>query len=398
LPLSGIHSRVAAPTKAASLAVRRLRLTDFRCYRECRIETDDRPVVLTGPNGAGKTNLLEALSFLAPGRGLRRAALVDVGRRTPVGGARPWAVAAVIARGTDAVEIGTGIAPAPATDPAGARRVVKIDGVETRTQDELGRHVVACWLTPEMDRLFQEGASVRRRFLDRMVYGFDAGHAARLADYERCMRERLRLLRDGDGSATQDAWLGALEGRTAELGVAIAAARREVAARLAAACAASFGPFPAARVQLDGTLEGWLATDPALAAEDRFRARLADCRRIDAEAGRPTVGPHRSDLAVYHVAKDAPARLCSTGEQKALLVRIVLASARLQTVERGMAPLLLLDELAAHLDAERRSALFDELSALGAQAWVTGTDAADFAAFGTRAQWFRVDDACVTVQ
>jgi DNA replication and repair protein RecF len=277
---------------------------------------------------------------------------------------------------------------------------VKIDGVEKRSQDELGRHVVACWLTPEMDRLFQEGASARRRFLDRMVYGFDAGHAARLADYERCMRERARLLRDGNagGPGTQDAWLRALEGRMAEFGVAIAAARREVVARLATACAAGLGPFPAARVELEGTLESWLAIDPALAVEDRFREGLADSRRIDTEAGRATVGPHRSDLAVFHVAKGVPAGLCSTGEQKALLVRIVLANARLQTVERGMAPLLLLDELAAHLDAVRRSALFDELSTLGAQAWVTGTDAADFAAFGTRAQWFRVDDARVTAQ
>jgi DNA replication and repair protein RecF len=248
-----------------------------------------------------------------------------------------------------------------------------------------------------MDRLFQEGASGRRRFLDRLVYGFDPGHASRLADYEQAMRERGRLLRDGyrGDAETQGTWLAALEGRMAEFGVAVAAARRETLGRLAAVCAVSLGPFPAARLALEGDVEGWLDAAPALATEDRFRARLAECRRIDAEAGRATVGPHRSDLAVFHVAKNTPARLCSTGEQKALLVRIVLANARLQTVERGIVPLLLLDELAAHLDEERRASLFDELDSLGAQAWMTGTDAADFAALGTRAQWFRVENARV---
>lgn len=358
--------------------------------------------MLTGPNGAGKTNVLEAISFLTPGRGLRRAALADVGRCDPAteGPGRPWAVVATVACGVDAVEIGTGVTQVSPGEPGAARRVVKVDGVEMRSQTELGRRVVACWLTPEMDRLFQEGASARRRFLDRLVYGFDPGHASRLSDYEQAMRERLRLLRDGYRGDTDAVgpWLAALEGRMAEFGVAVAAARRETVDRLAAVCAAALGPFPAARLALEGSVEGWLAAEPALAVEDRFRARLAECRRIDAEAGRATVGPHRSDLSVFHALKGTPARLCSTGEQKALLVRIVLANARLQTVERGVVPLLLLDELAAHLDEARRAALFDELTALGAQAWMTGTDASHFAALGSRAQWFRVENARVTAE
>jgi DNA replication and repair protein RecF len=344
--------------------------------------------------------VLEALSFLTPGRGLRRAALADVGRRdAPTDeNARPWAVAATVRRGPDTIEIGTGIAPVPFSEPASARRVVKVDGIEMRNQSELGEHVVACWLTPEMDRLFQDGASARRRFLDRLVYGFDPGHAARLSDYEQVIRERARLLRDGyrGDSGTHGSWLAALEDRMAEYGVAIAAARRETVDRLAALCVVALGPFPAAAVALEGEVEDWLGSGPALAIEDRFRARLANCRRIDAEAGRATCGPHRSDLNVSHVPKAMPAKFCSTGEQKALLVRIVLANARLQTVERGVVPLLLLDELAAHLDAERRAALFDEVAALGAQAWMTGTDASQFAAFGARAQRFDVAEACVT--
>jgi DNA replication and repair protein RecF len=220
---------------------------------------------------------------------------------------------------------------------------------------------------------------------------------ARLTDYEQAMRERTRLLRDGyrGDSGTLGSWLTALEDRMAEYGVAIAAARREMVDRLAAVCAVALGPFPAARLILEGEVEEWLGGGPALAAEDRLRKRLAECRRIDAEAGRATAGPHRSDLVVSHLPKETPAKFCSTGEQKALLVRIVLANARLQTVERGVVPLLLLDELAAHLDEKRRAALFDELAALGAQAWMTGTDAAQFAAFGARAQWFHVADACV---
>lgn len=388
---------------AATTAVRRLTLTDFRCYRSLRLETDGRPVVLTGPNGAGKTNLLEAVSFLVPGRGLRRARLAEVIRKAPAGGddsgaaVSGWAVAATVLGGDGPVEIGTGLATVPGDDSAGDRRVVKIDGAEVRSQTALGDHVTAIWLTPEMDRLFSDGASERRRFLDRLVYGFDSNHATRLGAYERGMRDRARVLRDSRraGGAPDTAWLDALEEGLARSAVAIAAARVDLVERLGAACALGTGPFPAAGLAIDGEVEGWLAETPALEAEDRFRARLASCRSIDAESGRTTFGTHRSDLAVTHLARNVPARTCSTGEQKALLISVVLANARLLALDRSTVPLLLLDELAAHLDAARRGALYDEILALGAQAWVTGTDPDLFAPFGDTAQYFHVADATV---
>jgi DNA replication and repair protein RecF len=237
-----------------------------------------------------------------------------------------------------------------------------------------------------MDRLFTEGASGRRRFLDRLVFGFDAAHAGRVSAYEHTLRERARLLRDG-GDAV---WLDTLEGDMAERGVAIAAARRELTARLCRLCAAPEGPFPGAEVAVTGQVEEWLNQGPALAAEDRLRAALRDSRPQDAAAGGAAVGPHRSDLAVRHLAHGMPAALCSTGEQKALLIAIVLANARLQTAERGSVPLLLLDEIAAHLDAVRREALFGELLALGAQAWFTGTDRSVFDSLDGRAQYVAV--------
>ncbi len=384
-----------APARAGRLAVRRLVLTEFRCYRHLRLAADERPVVLTGPNGAGKTNLLEALSFLAPGRGLRRARLADVTYRAAAAaggdGARRWAAAATLSDGDEWVEIGTGLGPGgPETD----RRTVKIDGCDSASQSELGERVDAVWLTPEMERLFAGPAADRRRFLDRLVNGFDPTHARRLAVYERRMRQRTRLL-NGTGAA-DGAWIAALERGMAEDGVAVAAARRRCAARLDAACAGGVGPFPAASLSLVCEIDSWLAAAPALEAEERFRAGLAARRRADAEAGRATLGIHRSDLACRDAATDAPARLCSTGEQKSLLVRIVLANTRLQALERGRAPILLLDEIAAHLDPARRAALFEEVDALGAQAWMTGTDEAAFRPLGGRAQFFRVADAAVT--
>jgi DNA replication and repair protein RecF len=240
-----------------------------------------------------------------------------------------------------------------------------------------------------MDRLFVEGASGRRRFFDRLVHGFAGGHAGDLGAYEQAMRERAKLLREGRRDRS---WLGALEEAMARHGVAVAAARVEVRARLQVAVEEAIGPFPAADLALAGDVEGWLATMPALAAEDRLRATLAERRPIDADSGTTTLGPHRSDLLVRHRGKDMPAEACSTGEQKALLIAIELAFARLLREVRGAAPLLLLDEIAAHLDRERRTALYDELAALEGQAWLTGTDAALFDAMGDRAQRFTVVD------
>lgn len=384
----------AASSAPARLAVTRLMLTDFRGYAAARLAVDERPVVLTGANGAGKTNLLEAISFLAPGRGLRRAKLTEIDRRVPP--ARPsaaapgaWTVAATVASPRGAVQIGTGRDRA---SESGERRLVRIDGAPARSQAALAEHVSLVWLTPQMDRLFLEGSAPRRRFLDRLVYGFDPGHAARVGGYEQAMRERARLLRDGPADP---AWLGALEERMAEHGVAVAAARRDVTARLDAVCRAPRGPFPGAELTLAGELEQRLETMPALAAEEELRQRLAAARRVDGESGATTVGPHRSDLAVRHAGTGMAAAQCSTGEQKALLVAVLLAQARLQAELRGVAPVMLLDEVTAHLDAERRAALFHEIVGLGLQAWLAGTEPALFTELEGHGQFFTVADGAV---
>lgn len=397
---------VLAP--ARELAVTRLAVTDFRGYRAARLCLDRRPVVLTGPNGAGKTNLLEAVSYLAPGRGLRRARLGEVTRRSPgepvAPAGRDWAVTARLITPKGDVAIGTGLDPAaPAGAPA--KRVVRIDGRTASSQTELAGYLAVIWLTPAMDRLFIEGAGNRRRFLDRLVFAYHPDHAARLSAYERAMRERTRILK---ATRWDRAWLSALEDTMAGSGVAVAAARRDVVARLAAAAqhvaapdrASPVGdsprPFPSAAPFVSGTLEEGLAEGPALALEDRYRAQLAQARPADAAAGMATQGPHRSDLAVTHVEKGCPAGQCSTGEQKALLITLVLAHAQVLAEERGAPPLLLLDEVAAHLDAMRRSALYQAILGLGAQAWLTGTDPALFCELGGAVQHHRVVDATVS--
>lgn len=372
-------------SRSSRLAVRRLTLTDFRCYARLRLETDPRPVVLTGPNGAGKTNLLEALSFLTPGRGMRRATLSEVSRRD-AGEGVPWAVAATLDGPSGRVEIGTG------REAGSERRTVRIDGQPAKAQD-LAEIASALWLTPAMDRLFIEGAGGRRRFLDRLALGQESGHAARSTAYDHAMRERTRLLRAGNADAS---WLTALEDAMARHGIAVAETRRRTVARLDAACAEAVGPFPAARLTLAGEVEGWLDQLAPEAAEERLRNALKAARPRDEAAGAATLGPHRSDLVVRHAAKDLPAGQCSTGEQKAVLVSIVLAQARVRTALSGLAPLMLLDEVVAHLDATRRAALFDELAGLNAQSWMTGTDEHLFDGFGERAQFFKVADATLT--
>lgn len=364
------------------VGVRRLTLTDFRSYPRLRVETDLRPVVLTGANGAGKTNLLEAISFLAPGRGLRRAKLSEVTRMDAPGGPRgAWAVAALVDSAVGPVDIGTGRAAGESD-----RRVVRLNGQPARSQGDLGDYVSAVWLTPAMDGLFRDAASGRRRFLDRLVYGLDTGHAGRLSSYEQAQRERARLLRDG---VTDRAWLNALEDAMATHGVAVAAARCDLVGRLGRALEGGHGPFPHAVLTLGGLVEGWLEERPAVEAEEAFRRRLADDRPKE-RAGAPAEGPHRTDLMVTHAERALPAATCSTGEQKALLIAVLLAQARVQGTQRGAAPLLLLDEVAAHLDGVRRAALYDALVDLGAQAWLTGTDRALFDPLGERAQFFDV--------
>lgn len=375
-----------ATAAAPALSVARLMLTDFRSYARARLTVEAGVVVLVGPNGAGKTNLLEALSFLAPGKGLRRAKLSEIDRR----GGGPWALAATVTGAAGEFDIGTG---RDADSESGERRHLRIDGVPVKIQQELSERLAVAWLTPQMDRLFADAASGRRRFLDRLVTGFDPGHWSRLLAYERAMRERARLLREG---AADPSWLKALEEIMAENGVALAAARLEAVARLAAACAEAPGPFPRAGLAIEGAVEHWLGGMPALAAEETFRKALHESRGLDRDSGVTQTGPHRSDLLAHHLGTGEAAALCSTGEQKALLIAIVLAYARLLALRRGHAPVLLLDEVTAHLDAARRSALFQALRALGAQCWLAGTDAALFAEIKGHAQFFAVADAALS--
>ncbi len=387
------------PACLPGLAVTELALTDFRSYERLQLSLGAAPVVLTGANGAGKTNVLEAISFLVPGRGLRRARQSDLLREGAPAGAC-WGVAATIAAATGAVRIGTGRDPRavgradedePGEDdaPQIERRLVRIDGETARGPAALAAVMRALWLTPEMDGLFLDGAATRRRFLDRTIEGLDDGHGERLNAYRRAMRERSRLLRAGRADPL---WLDALEDRMACDGVAIAAARIEAVRRIGAIAAQGFGPFPGAVMDMAGDVEVWLAEMPALEAEGRLRDALSMSRDEDAITGGALMGPHKSDLRVRHGDKDLSAERCSTGEQKALMIAMILAIAVLQVREQGAAPVLLLDEVAAHLDAGRRQALFERILDLGAQAWMTGTEAAAFAGLGQRAQHMRVEN------
>ena len=390
----------------------RLALTDYRCYASLRLETDGRSVVLVGPNGAGKTNLLEAISFLAPGRGLRNARLAEVDRLNKERPEAAWAVAAMIATPDGEIAVGTGRDPMTKagsgddeddSERRAEKRLVRLDGQPAKGASILGEVMSVLWLTPAMDRLFVEGAAGRRRFLDRLAFGLDPAHAGRITAYERAMRERAKLLRgprEGRGPADPH-WLTALEQAMAERAVAIAAARQDTVAALNAAMGEGLGPFPTAEIVVEGATERWLGESPALACEERLMAALAAARGHDAETGGAGIGPHRSDLAVTHAARRMPAHLCSTGEQKALLTGIVLANLRLQARRpraNGVAavPILLMDEVAAHFDEAHRRALFAEIDALGVQAWMTGTDAALFAPLAETAQMFRVAAATVS--
>ncbi|WP_395828744.1 DNA replication/repair protein RecF [Elstera sp.] len=364
-----------SPVSLTIPALSRVRLHDFRSHAALDLTVEAPCVILTGDNGVGKTNLLEALSFLAPGRGFRRAAIQEIDRQDGPGG---WSMQVALDTAHGSVEIATGRVPAQ-----GDRRQIRIDGEPAKSQSALSDLLVVSWLTPVMDRLFQEGASARRRFLDRIVHGFLPDHLQHLSRYEAAQRDRLRLLREGEGGKRPDPhWLAALEDTMASDGTAIAAARCDITQRLSLAMAAGVGPFPAADLAMLGTLEQALAEKPALEVEEDFRRTLRQTRPRDAAAGTTTEGPHRSDWQVIHRLKQMPAALCSTGEQKALLIAILLANARLIRTARGAPPLLLLDEVAAHLDPGRRQALAEELFSLGGQAWLTGTEPGLFAAFG----------------
>jgi DNA replication and repair protein RecF len=376
--------------------IRRLTLTNFRSYHALQIVMESAgPVVLTGANGAGKTNLLESISFLMPGRGLRRATLEEVAFAEGDGA---WAVSAEVDGMYGLSTLGTGIEPPQ--QGATATRKCRIDREPVPSAAAFSDHLRVIWMIPAMDSLFNGAASERRRFLDRLTTAVDAGHASRVSALERALRSRNRLLEDG----TTDAhWLDAVEHETAELAVAVAAARHETTQRLQAALTqaqdngdASTALFPPAGIALEGTLEALVPDLPATEIEDRYRAMLRQSRARDAAAGRTLEGPHRSDMLVTYRAKNIPAANASTGEQKAMLIRLILAHAQLLSEMMGHAPILLLDEVVAHLDPARRAALYDALAALGAQVFMTGADPAAFADIADRATIFDVRPGTIT--
>lgn len=383
-------------THGKRVAVHRISVTDYRNYAEASFRPNGENVVLTGANGAGKTNLLEAISFLAPGRGLRRVRLDEVSRKDaaedPAVDVRPWAVAVRIDGAGGEVSIGTGLDP----DHQGPRerRVVRVDGAPEKNQSALAEHIAVVWLTPQMDGLFIDGPGARRRFLDRLVYVSDGAHAGRVTAYEKAMRDRARLLSER-GANADPTWLNALEGVMVEKGMSVAAARRDMIGRLRAFIARGDGPFPKAEISLSAGPDAWLDEMPALAAEDKYRDLLRADRHRDASDGRTATGPHRTDLLVRHAEKARDAAVCSTGEQKALLIGLVLAHARMQAAEQGRRPVILLDEVAAHLDQDRRAALFDLLCDLDTQVWMTGTDPALFDGMRGRSRFFAVADGAV---
>lgn len=357
--------------------VRRLTLADYRSYPQARCEIGARLVALVGENGAGKTNLLEALSLFSPGRGLRRAELAECARR---GGAGGFAVSIDVENDGAATQLGHGLSPT-------GERQFRVDRAPASSARAFADHLRVLWLTPAMDGLFMGPAGERRRFLDRLALGVDADHGARVNRLERALRNRNRLLEEG---VSDRRWLDAAEQEIAALGVAVAAARREIVSRLSAMIVAGDSVFPWAEIAIDGEIETLLAEAPALMVEERFREKLAATRRRDAAAGRTLTGPQTSDLAVRHGPKDEAARDCSTGEQKALLMGLTLAHARLVGAMTGKPPLLLLDEVAAHFDPKRRGALFEELATLGGQVWMTGADPALFASLEGRADMLLV--------
>ncbi|WP_227269127.1 DNA replication/repair protein RecF [Roseobacter weihaiensis] len=355
------------------LRLNTLTLSHFRSHRLARLALDGRPVALFGSNGAGKTNVLEAVSMFSPGRGLRRASALDMARRPEALG---WKLTTELSSLGQLHEIET-------WSEDGAARQVRIDG-KAAPQIALGRVARVLWLIPAMDRLWIEGADGRRRFLDRMTLSFEPDHAEATLAYEKAMRERNRLLKD---MVREPSWYLALEAQMAEAGITIDRNRRRALAQLAEAQSGAQTAFPTADLDL-------IHNEAALpTSEDDLRTALAESRNRDLTAGRTLIGPHRADLIGTYADKQVLAKDCSTGEQKALLVSLILANARALAAAFGAAPLLLLDEVAAHLDPDRRAALYDEIAALGAQAWMTGTEKQLFSALGDRAQYFEVDEA-----
>ena len=375
------------PDTGTGLRLLRLTLGRFRNYAGLTWAPGARLVAISGSNGSGKTNLLEAISFLVPGRGLRGARIAEVAQ----GGVGAWAINGRFETPDGPTEIGTGT-----TAEAPERRVFRLDGVAPRNQVELSAKVAAVWLTPQMDRLFQEGAGGRRRFLDRLVYALESGHAREVAAYETAMAGRNRLLSEG---RRDKAWLDGLEEAMVRHAVAVTAARRALVAKVNASLATgAAGDFPASRLDLLCPIADHLAEAPALATEEWLRDRLAAARSGDAAAGSTMWGSHRADMQVRDAATLLPASQASTGQQKAMLIGVILGHAAVLARARGAAPLLLLDEPAVHLDQVRRAALFAALEALPAQVFMTGTDADIFAPLAGRAAFWTTGGGVLLTQ
>ena len=384
--------------------VERLTLTDFRNYQHLRLNAEIAPIIVYGENGSGKTNILEAISFLTPGRGLRGAKLADIKRFIPqidknqIAYETPlhWTVVAEIVHNGEpytlatAVEKGVKESDEEQDYRSFERRIVKVDGTKISSQAELGRYFSAVWITPQMDRLFRGGSQPRRSFLDRLVYAFDMDHAKRTANFEHLYHEWYRLIKDGK---RDNYWLESLENNMAALGVAIAAARREQVARLNTFIEQEPDDvFPSVRLELDGTIEKALDTQPAVTVEDLYQTMLKQQRRFILENDNPD-GINRTDFKVYFKKKGLPAELCSTGEQKSLLISIILAQTKCQILHKGFSPVMLLDEVAAHLDDLKREALIEKIRALNVQAWMTTTNPELFGSLRNDAQFFHVRDS-----
>jgi len=362
---------------SVDLWVRKLKLTSYRNYSSANIQLDARPVVLVGQNGAGKTNMMEAISYLSPGRGMRSAGLDKLQNTSET--IQGWSVFADLETAKGPVQVGTGIESPDRTRDRISKRIVRINGEAATGQAELRQHLSVSWMTPQMDRLFVDTASERRRFLDRLVYGFNKGHARAVSQYDHARSERLKLLKEGRGDAT---WLDTLEQRLWQFGQQIYQSRQNALEALQPFCLERLGPFPTANLLLE--------SDCHMENEGQFLAKMAQNRLIDGRSGTTIYGVHKTDLSVIHVEKKTQANQCSTGEQKALLIALILANARALAKIQGVGPLLLLDEVAAHLDEERRNSLFQEILALNAQTWMTGTEQEPFAGLTDQAQFIEI--------
>lgn len=395
-----LYEKLCEITKLKS-GVKRLTLTDYRNYKSLRINAEISPIIITGENGSGKTNILEAISFLTPGRGLRSSKLSDIKRiRRPEENEieiseNSWSVAADILKNDEEISIGTAVQSLVRENTEEDefhkfdRRIVKINQQKITQQSELGKYISAIWVTPQMDRLFLGGPQPRRSFLDRLVYAFDLEHAKRTANFEHIYRQWFQLLKSGNRDVR---WLQSLESDMATLGVAIAAARREQIARLNTFIESEPDDiFPGVRLELDGTVEKKLETQPAIDVEDFYIEMLAKQRR-NVLYNESVDGVNRTDFKVFFEKKNMPAELCSTGEQKALLISIILAQTKCQILNKGFAPVLLLDEVTTHLDDKKRDALLQKICDLRLQAWITSTEEKNFSQLKDKAQFFKLAD------